>query len=154
MTCAVPDTQVFLTCRQFYGETRSILLEDNTFMLSTQFDAYADASSLGLFSRWMRSLGPYRDYVRKVIINLSPLCPGPCHLARPWIDLKPIMVEIWRYQTILTSNHSRQRANIKMSFAFSGRQLRGHVHHPAPHTPSTYTIDQASLNAMITLLTP
>ncbi len=114
MTCAVPDIQVFLTCHQFYGETRSIFLEDNTFMLSTQFDAYADASSLRLFSRWMRSLGLYRDYVRKVIIDLSPLCPGPCHLARPWIDLKPIMVEIWRYQAILATNHTRQRANINV----------------------------------------
>lgn len=43
--------------------------------------------------------------------------------------LETIMMEIWRYQDILTTSGNRQRANIEISFAFSGRQLRGHAHH-------------------------
>jgi hypothetical protein len=97
----------------------------------------------------MFDLGPYRDYVCEIIIDLSPLCPGPCHFFLPWIDLKPIMMEIWRYQDILTTNGNRQRTNIEISFAFSGRQLHGHSHHP-----QRLTISDSNLNAMITLLTP
>ena len=149
MACAKPDIQVFATCRQLYGECRSIFLSKNIFLLSTQSNAFNDASSMGLLSRWMFDLSPYRDYVRKVIIDLSPLCPGPCHFFLPWIDLKPIMMEIWRYQDILTTNGNRQRANIEISFAFSGRQLHGHSHHP-----QRLTVSDSNLNAMITLLTP
>jgi hypothetical protein len=149
MVCATQDIQVFTTCRQLHGECKSIFLTNNAFLLSTQPNTFRDASIMGLLSRWMFDLGPYRDYIRKVIIDLSPLCPGPCHLFRQWIDLKPIIMEIWRYQGILTANGSRQRANIDISFAFSGRPLRGHLHHPPQNT-----ISDSNLNAMITLLTP
>ncbi|KAI4676340.1 uncharacterized protein J4E88_007254 [Alternaria novae-zelandiae] len=151
MVCAIPDIELLSTCRQFYDEARSILFSDNTFMLSTQMDAFVDASTLGLLSSWVTGLGSNLDYVRKVVIDLEPLCPGLCQPTHDRIDLKPIMVMIWRYQDILTSQGNRQRAKIEVSFAFSGRHLRSHTHWGIP-TP--YPINESNLNAMITLLTP
>lgn len=154
MICAVPDIAVFTICRQFHGEAKSSFLENNTFMLSTQVDAFADASTLGLLSRWMDSLGLYRDYVRKVVIDLSPLCPRQCYSGQlRWIDLKPIMMAIWKYQVILTSTGNRQRSNIDVSFGVSGRQLLNHSHHFC-NPPRPSIINGPNLNAMITLLTP
>ncbi|KAI4952397.1 hypothetical protein J4E91_002866 [Alternaria rosae] len=151
MVCAIPDIELLSTCRQFYDEARSILLSDNTFVLTTQMDAFADASTLGFLSRWMAGLGPNRDYVRTVVIDLEPLCPGRCQFARDRIDLNSVMMMIWRYQDILTSQGNRQRANIELSYAFSGRQLRSHNH---TGIPTPYPINDSNLNAMIALLTP
>ena len=109
MVCVIPDIDLLSTCRQFYDEARSTLFSDNTFMLSTQMDAFTDASTLGLLSRWMAGLSSNLDYVRKVVIDLEPLCPGLCQPAHDRIDLKPIMMMIWRYQDILTSQGNRQR---------------------------------------------
>jgi hypothetical protein len=111
---AIPDLDLFTICRQFYGEARSSFLSDNTFMLTTEYNSFIDASSLGLLIEWMTSLGPYRDYVRKVIIDLEPLCPGDCHLAITYIDFLSIMMMIWRYQAILTTHGNRQRAKIEI----------------------------------------
>ncbi|KAF1833867.1 hypothetical protein BDW02DRAFT_359153 [Decorospora gaudefroyi] len=153
---AVPDIDVLTTCRQFFDEASSVFYTDNTFLLSTLSDANNDAANLGFLEEWLTSLGTRRHLVRNVLIDLSPLCPVPCHNAHRFIDLLPIMLQIWRLNTAPANplNPPQRYANIRISFALSGRLLHSHAHPPHPVPSAKRVINIAALNDMIASLSP
>lgn len=146
-------------CPAYHNEASNILYSDNTFLVATHPDTYIDAASLGLLGQWLRSIGPtHQDEVREVLVNLSPLCPWPTRDDRVIIDLKEIMMQLWRRQNRLRPDKLiPDYANIRISFTLSGRQLHNLCTHlTGAHLPPAlqYIINIHYLNRVITLLSP
>jgi hypothetical protein len=154
----IPDIELITLCPQFYREAGSVLYSNNTFLISTLPDACWDAASLGFLTRWLRDIGPtHRDKMRGMQIDLSPLCPPGSRSFRRYVSLEPIMREVWRFQNrIAPGAQGPERADIKFSYVFSGRQLHGGHGHAFPAglvVPHNH-VNLQNLTNIITLLSP
>jgi hypothetical protein len=156
---AIPDMDLLTLCPAYQNEALEILYSKNTFRISNLPDTYIDAVSSGFLDQWLRSIGPtHQDEVRKVLVDLTPLCPWPTRGGRVILDLKAMVMQLWRRQNTLQAGQLvANQANIQISFTLSGRQLHNLCHHPTgAHLPPSlqYTMNIQNLNTIIRLLRP
>jgi hypothetical protein len=120
---------VLLSCRQIYHEGVTILYSANEFTISRVTDRhdendedsiYRDNEEYNPFqyaAQWLSDIGSQYSLLRKVILDVDPLCPRYCMWSMGSFNLLPLARFIWTHPGV---EH-------KISFARSARAMLHHI---------------------------
>jgi hypothetical protein len=112
------------SCRQIYFEAVGILYSANSFLISANLHQHNEKmNQISTAADFLVSLGTQLDLLKKLVIDITPLCPEECadgiqNVDTEQIDILPIIRVLW----------SQPKVAQVISLTSTGRNLDRRVH--------------------------
>jgi hypothetical protein len=133
----LPGLQLLRVCRQLCQETSSVLYSRDI-CIPRKLNIHAhDASGIYMShvsTLWLRQIGQYRRFVRKLEIDLQGICPSGCHccvaahdfrLHDGYLEFGPLLKAIWAddLDIAITFTNSKKATNRSFNVDSQGNRF-------------------------------